>query len=453
MPSAKTQGFALSALPRSSNIPANAGSVDVKEIYDGVRQGLANLEMVRRAPASMLLADAEMKAGTEQAPMKTAVLAESVAQAPVRTRNLLAQTRQIEAETTPEFLDAKMRQMVARLTPAEVLAFDQLTKGLTPEQRAQALEVHMGLRARPSSAAIKYDQIVGPDGRTYTAAFDPRAVGAHVIGTGQTYGSGVPAPNAPTAPAASASMIPGALNLSPAAPTAVAPITDGVALPVPAATQAPTAAVQPAAPATVAQSPFASPTAQEKKFQEASGTKSAEAIQDAKTKLPKARANLDSLESTTKRVESDIDQAISLADNWTAGFGALLKNVPKSEAMKLASIITAIKANVGFTALQDMRTNSPTGGALGQISDFENKLLQATIADLEQQQDPPFLKAQLLKIKKARADALARLRQQYDREVNYFGLTDADFSSVARGAQAPITGTPQEGEFKIVEIK
>src|SRR5690606_6096170 len=43
--------------------------------------------------------------------------------------------------------------------------------------------------------AIQYKEVVGPDGRTRMVAFDPRDVGAQVVGDGTTYGSGVGAPN------------------------------------------------------------------------------------------------------------------------------------------------------------------------------------------------------------------------------------------------------------------
>jgi len=51
-----------------------------------------------------------------------------------------------------------------------------------------------------------------------------------------------------------------------------------------------------------------------------------------------------------------------------------------------AANIDTIKANVGFDKLQAMREASPTGGALGQVSDFENRLLQAVLSNLDQAQ-------------------------------------------------------------------
>ena len=52
----KTQGFSLSALPRSPSVPNNIGVLDMKAIDDGVRRALANFETIRSLPQSMALA-------------------------------------------------------------------------------------------------------------------------------------------------------------------------------------------------------------------------------------------------------------------------------------------------------------------------------------------------------------------------------------------------------------
>jgi hypothetical protein len=52
----------------------------------------------------------------------------------------------------------------------------------------------------------------------------------------------------------------------------------------------------------------------------------------------------------------------------------------------LKEILDTIKSNIGFNKLQEMREGSPTGGALGNVSDRENKLLQSVIASVEQSQ-------------------------------------------------------------------
>lgn len=84
-----------------------------------------------------------------------------------------------------------------------------------------------------------------------------------------------------------------------------------------------------------------------------------------------------------------IQQARSLVGQGNAygvlpntGMGSLLNWIPGTTGKDLETTLDTIKANVGFDKLQQMRANSPTGAALGSVSDFENKMLQSVIASL-----------------------------------------------------------------------
>ena len=65
---------------------------------------------------------------------------------------------------------------------------------------------------------------------------------------------------------------------------------------------------------------------------------------------------------------------------WVGDIG---KYVPGTGARTIMQMLDTIKANTSFDKLQAMRAASPTGGALGQVSDSENRLLQATIGKLD----------------------------------------------------------------------
>lgn len=69
-------------------------------------------------------------------------------------------------------------------TPAGLQEFQYMASGLSPEDQLKARRVHLGLDPKQSSAAINYQKMVGPDGREYFIALDPRAVGAQVVGGG-----------------------------------------------------------------------------------------------------------------------------------------------------------------------------------------------------------------------------------------------------------------------------
>ena len=110
-------------------------------------------------------------------------------------------------------------------------------------------------------------------------------------------------------------------------------------------------------------------------------------------------AKYHSMDAQWTTLESALDTAISDVSAVTAGpVGAGGSGVWGSPQYDYAEVLKTIKANIGFDRLQQMRDASPTGGALGQVSEMENKLLQATQGSLEQGQSPARLKSNLLSI-------------------------------------------------------
>lgn len=125
--------------------------------------------------------------------------------------------------------------------------------------------------------------------------------------------------------------------------------------------------------------------------------------EDEATKLKKeAQGNV-----ATAFVDRSIDDGLNIikasSNNWTqpiTGFaGSAASYIPGSTAYNLSETLNTIKANLGFAKLQQMREASPTGGALGQVSDFENKLLQSTFGSLEQAQGNEQLVRNLYRVK------------------------------------------------------
>ena len=82
-----------------------------------------------------------------------------------------------------------------------------------------------------------------------------------------------------------------------------------------------------------------------------------------------------------------------------AGAGGLLSYVPMTAAKSLFNDLQIIRSNLGFSKLQQMREESPTGAALGPVSDFENRLLQSTEQSLDQTEDPAALRERLASLK------------------------------------------------------
>lgn len=106
-----------------------------------------------------------------------------------------------------------------------------------------------------------------------------------------------------------------------------------------------------------------------------------------------------SLTNQAKNVLGKVDEALNKVGGFTAGFGGMLANVPGTKARNLQADIDTIKANLGFQQLQAMRDASPTGGALGQVTERELGFLQSTVASLDQMQSPDELRRALNQIK------------------------------------------------------
>jgi hypothetical protein len=94
-----------------------------------------------------------------------------------------------------------------------------------------------------------------------------------------------------------------------------------------------------------------------------------------------------------------VDQALKNTGFFTTGAtGAALGKVPGTTAYDLRADVETIKANIGFNELQAMREASPTGGALGQVAVQELNALQATIANLDPNQNEAQLRRNLGKV-------------------------------------------------------
>jgi hypothetical protein len=91
-------------------------------------------------------------------------------------------------------------------------------------------------------------------------------------------------------------------------------------------------------------------------------------------------------------VTQDIGRIFKLMDDAnlpTAGMGATwLSSIPGTAASDIKSLVEGIGANIAFDRLQQMRESSPTGAALGAVSDTENRMLMSAYGSLSQSQSP-----------------------------------------------------------------
>jgi hypothetical protein len=119
-----------------------------------------------------------------------------------------------------------------------------------------------------------------------------------------------------------------------------------------------------------------------------------------KAAAEKAKAAAQSRILKARSVISTVDRAINSINAKTAGAGgALMRNLPGTGAVDLASDIETITANLSFDELANMRAQSTSGGALGAIAVRELDLLGSTVASLKQEQSPPRLRENMQKIR------------------------------------------------------
>ena len=329
---------------------------------------------------------------------------------PLIYRSMVPELRQLGLqppdEYTPE-IDALAQQLAAVLTgqggtPAQLRYFQAMTQGLPPEEVELARRIALGIAGRASSAGMSLQKVTGPDGREYVVVFDPRTGQPRPVSMEELFG------NLGASPFAGApSGAPTAADAPPAQPAA-----------------APTTPTTPT-PGT----PVASPTPEERKRLEALGTErgrqqaEADPLPGSKEFRERRKAEITG-RLILRRAEEQlgtIDRvASSLMDRagmWTAGFlGSASARIPGTPAHDFARDLDTLKAIIGFNELQQMRDASPTGGALGQVTEREHLLLQSAWASLEQSQSPEqFRRNMQIVIDRARR-AWRNVREAYEAE-------------------------------------
>lgn len=120
-----------------------------------------------------------------------------------------------------------------------------------------------------------------------------------------------------------------------------------------------------------------------------------------------------------KSIRSQIEEAKQLVGGLTTTgiVGMTTGVVPGTPAYDLSRKLETILANVGFDRLQQMREESPTGGALGQVAVQELVALQNSIASLNQGQT----KEQLIKNLDRVDKSYQRLEEAMRKDAEMFG--------------------------------
>ena len=170
--------------------------------------------------------------------------------------------------------------------------------------------------------------------------------------------------------------------------------------------------------------------------------------------LNAAALKFNDLKAKNELVSDDINRALdmfTIVDEETGersvdpnqksvGAYAAMADIPifggSTEAGSMQSFLSTLQANVGFGELQAMREASPTGGALGQVSEREIAFLQALLGDIEQSRNPEILMYNLERLDTFMAGRQERFQQAFESDYP----TAGEYVQRREGARTEVEG-------------
>lgn len=155
----------------------------------------------------------------------------------------------------------------------------------------------------------------------------------------------------------------------------------------------------------------------------------------------KERALLSSTEAKLDQTIKLVDEILKGRDDFggVTGIGAFRSKIPGTDWADLAAKMETLRARSAFGSLQEMRANSPTGGALGSVTERELGLLQNAETQLSTQQSPGAMKTALEDYKNTLLDTKRRLRSGVD---EYYSDSVGDSGNSSSG---PTVGAEVDG--------
>ena len=158
-------------------------------------------------------------------------------------------------------------------------------------------------------------------------------------------------------------------------------------------------------------------------------------------KFPQATSALKAFDAKTSKFERDIDELIANEKglNEITGFlaGRTDLSAMSGAGRRALALFNTITAKGGFSELQDMRNASPTGGALGNVSNQEGKQLIDSFGALSRTQNANDLRQSLTTARSDLQNLRQRMKEAYELTYEYkLGNTGGGTSSAA----APSSG-------------
>ena len=143
-------------------------------------------------------------------------------------------------------------------------------------------------------------------------------------------------------------------------------------------------------------------------------------IQNREAKYPQAKTAVASFENSAEKLAKDLETLANSKglEGITGLIGGRTPAITK-EARAAEALYNSIVARGGFNELQNIRASSPTGGALGNVSNAEGQNLRDAFAPLKLTQNASDLKGQLLKAAQETRASVGRIKETFDMTYEY----------------------------------
>ena len=158
-------------------------------------------------------------------------------------------------------------------------------------------------------------------------------------------------------------------------------------------------------------------------------------MEEARLNLPKVQRSLQDAQLRNQNITRVAQQVSQTAQNaFTTGFtGSIMNSVAGSPAFDLKNNLQTLEATAAFDTLQNMRDNSPTGGALGAVTEKELELLKSAYSNLANSQSYEQFVQNLEAFNRQNEQSLRNAQAAYEQDYNRYN-----------GAQDPFLPTPEE---------
>ena len=129
------------------------------------------------------------------------------------------------------------------------------------------------------------------------------------------------------------------------------------------------------------------------------------------------------------------EKAASMAPGVSGAVGRIVaEQIPATPQAENKEIIDRVISTLTLENLQAMRNNSPTGAALGNVSDKDTGLMRDSATSLRNAQSPESFKRELIRLKNLQHDVIYGSERVLKNKLEKGEITQSEFDEAARKA-------------------